>query len=291
MTLVVNIHGARVSTSHQVLVGMMVTVENLRNGQGGKAICVQVYDAVPGEATHDIALQLLHPGNIWGVENPPADWEFVAAELGGRTFPSEDRAKIPVAAFGAASAAPVRPRVPEVPPEGASAQLAGLEKRAAQIVEAASQSLRARVDEIASDVQRDFHQQLQVMVKAAQEGACEGMKESYTQLESALETLRAEALADMGREAIGNFDQRISALTRGHEQRIAQRIDQAFAELEAALVTFRSGLGDELTAQKEQVLRSVELALRARVAAMLSTVLTPAGEVPATQQLDPAVKK
>ncbi|MBZ5544022.1 MAG: hypothetical protein LAO07_10120 [Acidobacteriia bacterium] len=340
-TLIVSLHGAKVRTSRQVLVGMMVTVESVRTGQGGKAICVQVSDAPPAEATHDIGLQLVHPGNIWGVENPPADWEMVAAELGG--------GRVPVPAPAGASAAapwtpvgpsPPPPRAAEVPPELLTSQLAGLEKRAADIVDGAAQTLRSRADEIASEVQRVFHQQLEVMVKGAQERASQDMEQTYAQLESAVEILRGEALAEIGRvavqdfenklgalvssvenelnsraekaatdlraaletfrseamgdvarEAVTNIEQRVAELSSENEKRIAQRIDQAFAELETALLTFRSGLGDELAARQQQVLQSTEQALRARVAAMLSTVLTPAGEAPATPQPDPAAKK
>lgn len=337
-TLIVSFHGAKVRTSRQVLVGMMVSVEIVRTGQGGKAICVQVSDALPGEATHDIGLQLVHPGNIWGVENPPADWEMVAAELGGRRIP------VPAPAVAApwtrVGPSPPPPRAAEVPPELLTSQLAGLEKRAADIVDGATQTLRSRADEIASEVQRVFHLQLEAMVKGAQERASQGMEQTYAQLESAIEILRGEALAEIGRvavqdfekklgalvssaenemnsgaekaaadlraaletfrseamgdvarEAVTNIEQRVALLSSENEKRIAQKIDQAFAELETALMTFRSGLGDELAARQQEVLQSTEQALRARVAAMLSTVLTPAGGAPATQQPDPAAKK
>jgi len=389
VTLVVNIHGARVSTCHQILVGMMVTVENLRNGQGGKAICVQVYDSVPGEATHDIAVQLVRPGNVWGVENPPADWEFVAAELGGQTPFSQDRLRSPIAASQSSPVVLSRPPSPELSPEVASAQLVGLEKRAAEIADAAAQSLRVRSDEVVSEVHRDFHQQLEVMVKSAEQRSLQAMELASAQFgsalealkgeelaeiardalqdfekrlgsvvggaearinacaeratkdlqsavaalksgalpevtgealqgcekklgdmmagaetqmnsraeklamdfQAALETLRSEAMGDVAREAVASFERRIADLSSENEKYITQRIDRAFAELETALVTFRSGLDDELTAQKERMLQSSEQALRVRVATMLSSVLTPAGDVALPDQLHPAGKK
>ncbi|MBZ5513401.1 MAG: hypothetical protein LAN62_00880 [Acidobacteriia bacterium] len=342
VTRIVNLHGAKVRTSRPVLVGMMVTVENIRSGQGGKAICVQVYEALPGEATHDIAVQLVHPGNMWGVENPPADWELVAAELGGRRIAVPDQGSAPAVATPRtlAGAPPSPPRAPEAAPAVLSAQLAGLEKRAAEIVGAAAESLRARADEVVSEGQRDFHQQLEVMVKEARERATQGMEETYAQLSSAieilrgealteidrvaaqnfekkldalvsgaenemqgraekatadlraaLETFRSEAMGEVAREAVTSIEQRLAELSNENEKRIAQRIDQAFAELEAALVTFRADLGDELAARQQQALQSTEQALRARVAAMVSAFLAPAGEAPATPQVNPAAKK
>jgi hypothetical protein len=341
-TLIVNFHGAKVRTSRQVLVGMMVTVENVRAGQGGKAVCVQVYEAEPGEATHAIALQLVHPGNIWGVKNPPADWDLVAAELGGRSVSPQEPVRGPASATGAPPAAPPvdQPPVGEVLREVVNAQVASLEKRAGDIVNTAAQNLRGRLDEVVSEVHREFHQQLGVMVKAAEQRSLEAMEAASAQFASALETLkgealteisrdalqefekklgdmmagaetqmnsraektaadfqaaldtlRTEAMGDVAREAVTDFEQRIAKLSSENEKRIAKRMDAAFAELEAALVTFRSGLGDELTAQKEKMLESSEQALRARVAAMLSSVLTPSGNVTLPEPLHPAEKK
>jgi hypothetical protein len=390
-TLIVNFHGAKVRTSRQVLVGMMVTVENVRSGQGGKAVCVQVHEVEPGAMTHAIALQLVHPGNIWGVENPPADWDSVAAELGGRNVSPQESAGRPAGTVMRPPAAPPVDQAPvgEVLREVVNAQVASLEKRAADIVNTAAQNLRGRSDDVVSEVHREFHQQLEVMLKAAEQRSLQAMELASAQFRSALETLkgeelagiardalrdfekrlgglvggaearinacaeratndlrsaaatlksealpaiirdelqdfekklddmtasaetrmngraekvaadfqaaietlRSEAMGDVAREAVASFEQRIADLSSENEKRIAQRIDQAFAELEAALGTFRSDLGDELTAQKEQMLQSTEQALRARVAAMLSSVLTPAGEVALTDQLHPAEKK
>ena len=82
-TSTVNLRGCKLRTRHSVLVGMQVGLENPRLGVSGKAICVWVGETPPGETAHDIAVQLLKPGNLWGLENPPDDWERVAAELGG----------------------------------------------------------------------------------------------------------------------------------------------------------------------------------------------------------------
>jgi uncharacterized protein YicC (UPF0701 family) len=342
ITLIVNFHGAKVRTIRQVLVGMMVTVENVRSGQSGKAVCVQVYEPEPGAMTHAIALQLVHPGNIWGVENPPADWDLVAAELGGRNAACQESAGRPTGAVAALPATPATDQVPvgEVLRAVVNAQVASLEKRTADIVNTATENLRGRLDEVVSEVHGEFDQQLEVMVKAAEQRSLEAMELASARFASALETLKGEALAeisrdalqefakklddmmagaetqmnsraekgaadfqaaiealrseamgDVAREAVADFEQRMTQLSSESEKRIAQRIDEAFAELETALATFRSGLGDELTAQKEQALQSTEQALRARVAAMLSSVLSTAGGVALTEQLRPAEKK
>ena len=83
-TTTVNLQGARLKTRYQVLDGIQVGIENPRTGAAEKAICVRVEEPAPGQTARYIAIQLLNPGNVWGIENPPADWEIVAAELGGR---------------------------------------------------------------------------------------------------------------------------------------------------------------------------------------------------------------
>ena len=85
-TLIVNFHGAKVRTAHPVLVGMLVAVESVRTGQASKAVCVCTYTPTTEQPYPAIAVQLVQPGNIWGVENPPPDWETVESELGGRHF-------------------------------------------------------------------------------------------------------------------------------------------------------------------------------------------------------------
>ncbi len=85
-TITVNLHGCKVRTSYRIIVGMLVNIECPKAGTSGKGVCVRVWDPVPGAAGHEIAVQLIKPQNLWGVPNPPADWEMVAKTMvQGRT--------------------------------------------------------------------------------------------------------------------------------------------------------------------------------------------------------------
>ena len=83
VTSTVNLHGARVGTRQPILVGMQVTIEIPKNGVVRKAVCVRAGERSEDGTTEYIALQLVRPGNIWGLENPPADWAEVAEQVLG----------------------------------------------------------------------------------------------------------------------------------------------------------------------------------------------------------------
>ena len=103
-TSIVNLHGCKVRTSYRIMVGMIVTVECPKAGTSGKGVCVRVWDAAPGVAGHEIAIQLIKPQNLWGVPNPPPDWEIVAKTMvQGRVVQTERTARF------AAPAAPSAP--------------------------------------------------------------------------------------------------------------------------------------------------------------------------------------
>jgi hypothetical protein len=70
-TTAVSAHGAALKTRNPILIGMQLMVENLWDGIAEKAICVRAIEAEHGQDQHGIAIQLLHPRNIWGVNAVP----------------------------------------------------------------------------------------------------------------------------------------------------------------------------------------------------------------------------
>ena len=102
-TSTVNLHGAKVETSRNILVGMQVSIENPLTGDVEKAVCVRVFEGAPGDRKHFIATQLVRPGNIWGIEDPPEDWSAVASSMLGKAPPPSRPAIAPSAGAGAAA--------------------------------------------------------------------------------------------------------------------------------------------------------------------------------------------
>jgi hypothetical protein len=288
VTAIVNLHGAKIKTNYVIMVGMIVTLEVVRTEQKGKAVCVQVYEPPSGQTLHEVAVQLVQPGNIWGVENPPPDWETVESELGGRRHAAtESNAKTTGLA--------IKPGVekgatPSALRADTDAQLAELEKRAARLMDSVLDILRIQADSAVRNALQDLEKGVEGVMTAAASRVQERADQAGTELEATLETFRTEAMGEVVREALQGFQERLMALSAESNARMAQRADQAFADFEAALQTFRADLGDELAARREEFLKSVDQALRARKAEVAPAAPQPSAplDVP---QLNPAAKK
>lgn len=239
-TVIVNLHGSKIITNYQVMVGMIVTVEAVRTGQGGKAICVQVYEPSPGETAHNIAVQLVQPGNIWGVENPPPDWETVEVELGGRHFASKAAdLKASVTTMKPLLQTPATPvpasLTPAVSRGDVDVLFADLEKRAARLMESVLEILRIQADSTVRSSLQEVEKQVESMVTAGGARLQERADQTGVELEISLEAFRTEAMGEVIREALQGFQQRLDALSKEAELRITRRAEQSLADFEAGL--------------------------------------------------------
>lgn len=70
-TIVVNLHGALISSSCALSADEEVTIHVYLTGKAAKARIVNVAGA---EQNH-YGIELLEPKNIWGVSLPPGDWQ------------------------------------------------------------------------------------------------------------------------------------------------------------------------------------------------------------------------
>src|SRR5579859_2731207 len=83
-TIVINKHGAKISSSHQLTLGTELLVENRALGLTAKTNVVWLGDRKSPKDAGEIGVQLLEAGNIWGIEFPPDDWqEGAPTGLGG----------------------------------------------------------------------------------------------------------------------------------------------------------------------------------------------------------------
>lgn len=73
-TIVVNLHGALISTSLSLDVGMRISIHVLMTDKRAKARIVYID---PENPLH-CGLELDQPRNIWGVPLPPDDWDEMA---------------------------------------------------------------------------------------------------------------------------------------------------------------------------------------------------------------------
>ncbi len=191
----VNLHGAKLMTHHQVLVGSQLGVQNPRTEMAEKAICVWVGEPVPGQDFFEIAIQLVKAKNLWGLENPPDDWQM-AEEPELRALPTPPPMAPTIGDRGTPGRAPrAQPTV--------DFRSADLGRRSAQIIESVLQTLRQQADEIVREAVRKFEERLEVSLAEKETRIVQRAEKAYADLESSLETLRAD-LADQ-----------LTALTQG----------------------------------------------------------------------------
>jgi hypothetical protein len=233
-TLIVNFHGAKVRTKHKVLVGMLVTVESVKTRQSKKAVCVNTYDPSPEHPYSAIALQLVQPGDIWGVENPPLDWAEVAAELGGRTK-SPEPARAPVIPLKPGITPPSSPPPPPVSSAVSSAQVAEFEQRAARTIEALLDKVRLESNAAVNDALSTYEQRLATLVAGAESRISQRVEQAAAEVAATIETLRSDAIAEMVQETLQEFQRRLGEMSTEQEGQLSQRAAAVVADAEGRL--------------------------------------------------------
>lgn len=91
-TIIINKHGAKIPTVHDLALGAELTVENRALGTTARANVVWLGERQDPQKPVEIGIQLTDPGNIWGIEFPPEDWQEGAppgpgAQRGEKTAP------------------------------------------------------------------------------------------------------------------------------------------------------------------------------------------------------------
>jgi hypothetical protein len=93
-TTEVSKHGAKITTTQELVLSGVVTIENRSLALAAQATVVRIGKRrSPGEPV-EIGVQLMKPANIWGIIFPPNDWEtgpplgFDSVELDGTPKPS-----------------------------------------------------------------------------------------------------------------------------------------------------------------------------------------------------------
>ena len=241
-TSTVNLHGCKVRTSYRIMVGMLVTLECPKAGTSGKGVCVRVWDSPAGVAGREIAVQLIKPQNLWGVPNPPPDWEIVAkAMVQGRGVQSERLAR-PVAPGAPTAPAPMAvPRAP-APPQ-AVAPLAPPVVVPVRPAPVAGPTTEQRLAEL---------------------------ERRATQLvESVLDIMRGQA-EELTRNCLEEFRQQVDALIEDGEGRLREGFQQASEESSASLIGLRTDLMEQMTSRAAQLIRSIEDSLRTRLRSQLA---------------------
>lgn len=236
-TATVNLHGCKVRTSYRILVGMLVTLECPKAGLSGKGVCIRVWDPPPSVVGHEIAVQLIKPQNLWGVTNPPADWETVAKTMvQGRAGQTETPPR-PMAPPPPSPSLPT-PRPPAVPPVAAPVapvvaapvrpapvagptieqRLAELERRSTQLVESVLDIMRGQAEELTRNSLEEFRQQIDALIQDAEIRMRQGLLDAYEESAGSLIGLRTdlmEQMASRGAQMIRSTEDTLRTRLRG----------------------------------------------------------------------------
>jgi len=258
-TTTVNLHGARLRTRTYIMVGMQITVENPATGKAEKAICVHVEEPEPGESIHFIAVQLIHPCNLWQIETPPEDWAQVQAEMiDGVPAPARDAGKV-------AGLGPARQPVPAPAPRPDPEQLAAdVERRSAAVVESLITNLRRQSEEIVMEAFQQIEERLEDSAAKLETRIHAHAEQALAGFKSSVEACRADAVAEITLQSSQAFERHVEAALAAAESRMTDQAGRVTGELESALETFRADTMGEIV---REALQSFEARMQIVVAA------------------------
>ncbi len=302
-TITVNLHGCKVRTSYRIIVGMLVNIECPKAGTSGKGVCVRVWDPVPGAAGHEIAVQLIKPQNLWGVPNPPADWEVVAKNMvQGRTQTDIPVPVLPTAAPSAPASRTTTVILPSpLPSATPTRQMPSLASRLAAGI---SQSAPAATPPppavppspapVATPVATPAPPPVAApsaatttrpspavpAAAAAADPRLADLERRATQLVgSVLDIMRGQA-EELTRNILEEFRQQVEALIVDSEERLRQGFQTVYKESASSLINLRGDLLQQIQSRGTQMIRTSEETLRTRLREQLTADQAPATETP-----------
>jgi hypothetical protein len=194
-TVIINKHGAKIVTFHELALGSEILLENRALGRSARTFVVWLGDRRTAKDAQEVGVQLSEPQNIWGIDFAPDDWqEGPPIGEGGQRLE-----KLP-----APSAPPPAPvAAPSAVAESAPAGVAAPAAVSPAEIEAA---LQARFQE--------FERKLN-----------EHIEQSFTKNQARMEIAanRHEQMIEQGLdERFGGLEKRLEAERRNLEQLLAQ---------------------------------------------------------------------
>jgi hypothetical protein len=209
-TLSISCHGCKYQSKHYVPKGNALTLEIPRAGENEPPRVVQgkvawVMRPKSARELFQIGVQLLLPGNVWGIAFPPADW-FPYPEESSNDIPGYN-APAPAASGLASAPGPVAVEQGSAAPvvENVPGQQMAMAREMAKLMAEAKQSLQRAMDKGAraavSDEIRAAREQLQAQMreaieKAVQESVARVAEQAIQQgVQEAMERVEKQAAA------------------------------------------------------------------------------------------------
>jgi hypothetical protein len=208
-TVVINKHGAKILTFHDLGLGTEITIENRALGRSAQANVVWQGERSSPKDPIEVGIQLVHAENIWGIEFPPDDWQ--------EGPPPSAAVQKPEPAVVAAPASPSSYKAPEIPrPPVPPVVLPPTPTAAPGFLDAAAQASLAR-----------FNQQIEDTFSAR----FRQFEQRITALTQQIGLQTQAALQEMANHQEG----RVAQALEQHLANLEQRLPAARADLEALL--------------------------------------------------------
>ena len=305
-TVIVNKHGAKILTTHQLGLGGELTVENRSLGQVARANVVWLGEKRGPKDPYEFGIQLIEAQNIWGIEFPPDDWQE-GQPLSSATQPWEKPAPAgpkaaepprPAKAAPKPEAPPPPPRVNEIPKAAPPAPLPGRPLPAqppAEVTEEALARFNSQLEEVSNAQAKQFEQRLANLIRqigqqtqasvqdsanAAQEKIAATLEEQVTALGARLEKARGELESLLAKleEVQQKAQEEVTKSLRTIQDTGSEAVQYAVEDL-----TERAR--KELESSTEEMLEQVRKKLDEARAAKLDAIAKEVGE-----RLDPLAK-
>jgi hypothetical protein len=308
-TIVVNMHGAKITTVHQLSLGSEVEIENRALGLTARAAVVWVGDQRPPRTSFEAGIQLYKAENIWGIQFPPEDWrEGAPIGAGGKKteMPAQPQAAPPPAPPAAPpksppttvagktnSAAPPAAKAAPVKATLSQASAAALPAQIAAEFEQMLQRFAQQAGGIASQQTRAFQQSLQSLgqqigmetesslrdAAARQEETAEksrrALEEKVLALESRLQLMRTQVesqttgLADLREAASEEVEKCRQNLQEAAWQGLESATEELSERIQKELETAAAGFSVEARKRLQQEAASVMESSRSEAEAQL----------------------
>ena len=226
-TIVINKHGAKISSAHQLTLGTELSVENRALGVSAKTNVVWLGDKKSPKDAGEIGVQLREAGNIWGVEFPPEDWQE-----GAPTGPGGQRLDPP-----AAVAPPQSKAQSEIPLSARNDKLGGPAEIETREAEAASGSATSKP---ATTSARKETSPQRAVEKGGELSAEVTLPSTQTGAATEKEAAAFEArLAKISSQAEVNLRHTLQEMANNIEEKMVKSLEQHFGTLEERLQLFR----------------------------------------------------
>jgi hypothetical protein len=220
-TVVINKHGAKILTFHQLAIGAELTIENRALGRTAKATVVWQGEQPAPKDPMEVGIQLSQAENIWGIEFPPDDWQEgpsagrVSQKPGSAPSPSPPPGTPTLVPSAAPKVPPVpRPTVPPVfiappPPlptvtpefldSAVQASLARFTRQIEDTVNTQFRQFEGRTASLTQQIGFQAQATLQDVANRQEERLAQEFEQQFSSLEQRLQAARADMETLLGR--------------------------------------------------------------------------------------------